>query len=173
MFSDELNSWFFVSDFHGKKAVVAEWLRRLTRNQIPSGSVGSNPTGRVSFFHYRNFIVCTRRAGKHFWFYFYSTVFHIFDQEKNMVIHHFLSSIRHLPITSFEDRPLYNFSVEKRKETFSFPYHWILFYFKNMIAWKNWCHKFYLFNYIHLLPWSFSPCWDQYTMNVSLSFFPR
>ena len=26
------------------KAVVAEWLRRLTRNQIPSGSVGSNPT---------------------------------------------------------------------------------------------------------------------------------
>ena len=27
-----------------KRAVVAEWLRRLTRNQIPSGSVGSNPT---------------------------------------------------------------------------------------------------------------------------------
>ncbi len=26
------------------QAVVAEWLRRLTRNQIPSGSVGSNPT---------------------------------------------------------------------------------------------------------------------------------
>ena len=25
-------------------AVVAEWLRRLTRNQIPFGSVGSNPT---------------------------------------------------------------------------------------------------------------------------------
>ena len=24
---------------------MAEWLRRLTRNQIPSGSVGSNPTG--------------------------------------------------------------------------------------------------------------------------------
>ena len=22
---------------------LAEWLRRLTRNQIPSGSVGSNP----------------------------------------------------------------------------------------------------------------------------------
>ena len=35
-------------DFHcGRisiRAVVAEWLRRLTRNQIPSGSVGSNPT---------------------------------------------------------------------------------------------------------------------------------
>ena len=30
-------------DFH-VRAVVAEWLRRLTRNQIPSGSVGSNPT---------------------------------------------------------------------------------------------------------------------------------
>ena len=27
-----------------QQAVVAEWLRRLTRNQIPSGSVGSNPT---------------------------------------------------------------------------------------------------------------------------------
>ena len=26
---------------HG--AVVAEWLRRLTRNQFPSGSAGSNP----------------------------------------------------------------------------------------------------------------------------------
>ena len=26
------------------QAVVAEWLRRLTRNQFPSGSVGSNPT---------------------------------------------------------------------------------------------------------------------------------
>ena len=34
-------------------AVVAEWLRRLTRNQIPSGSVGSNPTGCVKEF-YRN-----------------------------------------------------------------------------------------------------------------------
>ena len=27
-----------------RTAVVAEWLRRLTRNQFPSGSVGSNPT---------------------------------------------------------------------------------------------------------------------------------
>ena len=25
------------------EAVVAEWLRRLTRNQFPSGSAGSNP----------------------------------------------------------------------------------------------------------------------------------
>ena len=31
-------------------AVVAEWLRRLTRNQIPSGSVGSSPTDCVAFF---------------------------------------------------------------------------------------------------------------------------
>ena len=30
-------------------AVVAEWLRRLTRNQFPSGSVGSNPTDRECF----------------------------------------------------------------------------------------------------------------------------
>ena len=29
------------------EAVVAEWLRRLTRNQIPSGSVGSSPTDRA------------------------------------------------------------------------------------------------------------------------------
>ena len=28
-------------------AVVAEWLRRLTRNQIPSGSAGSNPADCV------------------------------------------------------------------------------------------------------------------------------
>ena len=28
-------------------ATMAEWLRRLTRNQIPSGSVGSSPTGCV------------------------------------------------------------------------------------------------------------------------------
>jgi hypothetical protein len=27
---------------------VAEWLRRLTRNQFPSGSVGSNPTDCVN-----------------------------------------------------------------------------------------------------------------------------
>ena len=28
-----------------KNATVAEWLRRLTRNQIPNGSAGSNPAG--------------------------------------------------------------------------------------------------------------------------------
>ena len=33
-----------------KSAVVAEWLRRLTRNQIPSGSVGSNPTDCETLF---------------------------------------------------------------------------------------------------------------------------
>ncbi len=31
----------FLLDNH--VAVVAEWLRHLTRNQIPSGSAGSNP----------------------------------------------------------------------------------------------------------------------------------
>ena len=35
-------------------AVVAERLRRLTRNQIPSGSVGSNPTD-CDFFINRNY----------------------------------------------------------------------------------------------------------------------
>ena len=29
---------------------MAEWLRRLTRNQIPSGSVGSSPTDREIIF---------------------------------------------------------------------------------------------------------------------------
>ena len=42
-------------DFHivqfPYRAVVAEWLRRLTRNQIPSGSVGSNPTDCEIFSH--------------------------------------------------------------------------------------------------------------------------
>ena len=32
-------------------AVVAEWLRRLTRNQIPSGSAGSNPADCEFFSH--------------------------------------------------------------------------------------------------------------------------
>ena len=32
------------------RAAVAEWLRRLTRNQIPSGSVGSNPTNCGWYF---------------------------------------------------------------------------------------------------------------------------
>ena len=31
---------------------MAEWLRRLTRNQIPSGSVGSNPTDCEKFCAY-------------------------------------------------------------------------------------------------------------------------
>ena len=30
-------------------AVVAEWLRRLTRNQFRSAGVGSNPTDRECF----------------------------------------------------------------------------------------------------------------------------
>ena len=34
------------------KAVVAEWLRRLTRNEFPSGSVGSNPTDCVFIASY-------------------------------------------------------------------------------------------------------------------------
>ena len=32
-----------------QRAVVAEWLRRLTRNQFRSAGVGSNPTDRESF----------------------------------------------------------------------------------------------------------------------------
>ena len=40
-FPDFVTGFSFQED---QLAVVAEWLRRLTRNQIPSGSVGSNPT---------------------------------------------------------------------------------------------------------------------------------
>ena len=32
-----------------EQAVMAEWLRRLTRNQIPYGIAGSNPAGCVLF----------------------------------------------------------------------------------------------------------------------------
>jgi hypothetical protein len=38
------NFEFLIFSVLATKAVVAERLRRLTRNQIPSGSVGSNPT---------------------------------------------------------------------------------------------------------------------------------
>ncbi len=38
-----------------QQAVVAERLRRLTRNQIPSGSVGSNPTDREYFLYFSRF----------------------------------------------------------------------------------------------------------------------
>jgi hypothetical protein len=33
-------------------AVVAEWLRRLTRNQFRSAGVGSNPTDREYFLRF-------------------------------------------------------------------------------------------------------------------------
>ena len=44
-----------------QEAVVAEWLRRLTRNQIPSGSVGSNPTDCEAFLP---FFLFNHRQGK-------------------------------------------------------------------------------------------------------------
>ena len=34
------------------EAVVAEWLRRLTRNQIPFGSAGSNPADCVFLYKF-------------------------------------------------------------------------------------------------------------------------
>ena len=34
----------FIIDGHDVQAVMAEWLRRLTRNQMGSSRVGSNPT---------------------------------------------------------------------------------------------------------------------------------
>ena len=37
-------------------AIVAEWLRRLTRNQIPYGSAGSNPADCESFFYFHLFL---------------------------------------------------------------------------------------------------------------------
>ena len=40
---------FFCDILKVNQADVAEWLRRLTRNQFPSGSVGSNPTISAAF----------------------------------------------------------------------------------------------------------------------------
>ena len=40
---------FFCDILKVNEADVAEWLRRLTRNQFPSGSVGSNPTICAAF----------------------------------------------------------------------------------------------------------------------------
>ena len=37
-------------------AVVAEWLRLLTRNQFPSGSIGSNPTDCEIFRSFENYL---------------------------------------------------------------------------------------------------------------------
>ena len=50
------------------QAVVAEWLRRLTRNQIPSGSVGSSPTDRVKelFFFSLKKVQIERKLNGHF-----------------------------------------------------------------------------------------------------------
>ena len=42
------------------EAVVAEWLRRLTRNQIPSGSVGSNPTDCADLKLFFSFFLLTQ-----------------------------------------------------------------------------------------------------------------
>ena len=50
---------------------MAEWLRRLTRNQIPSGSVGSNPTGRGSHFPEFFFSYCDFHRGRLFCSSFY------------------------------------------------------------------------------------------------------
>ena len=48
-------------------AVVAEWLRRLTRNQIPSGSVGSSPTDcDISFKLHFNYWVIIKKL-QHSW----------------------------------------------------------------------------------------------------------
>ena len=44
-------------------AVVAEWLRRLTRNQFRSAGVGSNPTAREYFLVGAKFFYICIRAG--------------------------------------------------------------------------------------------------------------
>ena len=41
---------FFRTNQPWRAAIVAEWLRRLTRNQIPSGSAGSNPADCETIF---------------------------------------------------------------------------------------------------------------------------
>ena len=52
---------------------MAEWLRRLTRNQFRSAGVGSNPTDRECFFLPQNFdtllsLVSSVSQRKHRWF---------------------------------------------------------------------------------------------------------
>ena len=42
---------------------MAEWLRRLTRNQIPSGSVGSSPTDRDLFDFMVSELFAAQRLG--------------------------------------------------------------------------------------------------------------
>ncbi len=56
-------------------AVVAEWLRRLTRNQFRSAGVGSNPTDRESFEDFQSSTTdgsrwweTPRQQCKHRWF---------------------------------------------------------------------------------------------------------
>ena len=44
-------------------AVVAEWLRRLTRNQFRSAGVGSNPTDREYFLVGAKFFYICIRVG--------------------------------------------------------------------------------------------------------------
>ena len=44
-------------------AVVAEWLRRLTRNQFRSAGVGSNPTDREYFLVGAEFFYICIRVG--------------------------------------------------------------------------------------------------------------
>jgi hypothetical protein len=56
-----------------KTAVVAEWLRRLTRNQIPSGSAGSNPADCEIFTQFWRFLeswllFCPPLSCQHRWF---------------------------------------------------------------------------------------------------------
>ena len=46
-------------------AVVAEWLRRLTRNEFPSGSVGSNPTNCDTFGKTETKQLAPGEAGTH------------------------------------------------------------------------------------------------------------
>ena len=42
---------FDLSHDRNRQAAMAEWLRRLTRNQMGSSRVGSNPTRSVCWFH--------------------------------------------------------------------------------------------------------------------------
>ena len=46
-------------------AVVAEWLRRLTRNEFPFGSVGSNPTNCENFRCFYQIAIPREISGSH------------------------------------------------------------------------------------------------------------
>ena len=67
-----------------QEAVVAEWLRRLTRNQIPSGSAGSSPADRVGIYIFLFYLQNYRKCRLHKSQWNFCTDFHL---EHDLLLH--------------------------------------------------------------------------------------